>query len=111
MATLRTAVFVKDPDRHAMVLLRPGEEPDPRLAALITNPDAWEDGKLPAAATTGDDRGDASGAASDDTDTADPKSDETPDKDSDDTKPAARKTAAKKPARGRTAAAEGTGGQ
>ncbi len=104
-------MFVKDPDRHAMVLLHPGEEPEPRLAALITNPDAWEGGKVPAAAATGDGRGDASGAASDDTGSADPKSDETPDKDSDDTKPAARKTAAKKPARGRTAAAEGTGGQ
>ncbi|MFB8122128.1 hypothetical protein ACFVG1_13150 [Streptomyces bacillaris] len=110
MATLRKAVFVKDPDRHAMVLLRPGEEPEPRLAALITNPDAWEDGKVPTAAATGDDRGDASGAASDDSGNADPKSDDTPDKGSDDTKPAA-KRAARKPARGRTAAAEGTGGQ
>ncbi|MEU8101753.1 hypothetical protein [Streptomyces rubiginosohelvolus] len=102
---------MKDPDRHATVLLHPGEEPEPRLAALITNPDAWEDGKLPTAATTGDDEGDASGGTSGDTGSADPKSDETSDKDSEDTKPAARKTAAKKPARGRTAAAEGTGGQ
>ncbi|MEW2068629.1 hypothetical protein [Streptomyces sp. NPDC007346] len=111
MATLRKAVFVKDPDRHAMVLLRPGEEPEPRLAALITNPDAWEDGKLPTAASTGDDQGDASGETSDDTGTADPKSDGNPNKGSEGTKPAARKTAARKPARGRTAAVEGTGGQ
>ncbi|MFB7738215.1 hypothetical protein ACFC08_28280 [Streptomyces sp. NPDC056112] len=43
MAKLAKAVFVKG------VLLEPGEEPEPRLAALITNPDAWEDGKPPAA--------------------------------------------------------------
>jgi hypothetical protein len=50
MAKLIKAVFVKDPDRNRTVLLQPGEEPEPRLAALVTNPDAWEDGKLTEAA-------------------------------------------------------------
>ncbi|ACX71139.1 hypothetical protein pZL12.62c [Streptomyces phage ZL12] len=100
-----------DPKSGRRLVLSPGEEPAPHLAALVQNPAAWEDGNLPDAAETGDDRGDASGGTSDAPGSADPKSDETPDKDSDDTKPAARKTAAKKPARGRTAAAEGTGGQ
>lgn len=116
MATLRNTVFVRDPDRHATVVLRAGEEPEPRLAALVTNPDAWVDGKLPNLPKTGSDSsrtgsgpdaasGDASAAPGD----ADTKSDEgSP---SEDTKPAARKTAAKKPARGRAAAVEGTGGQ
>ncbi|MFC8339280.1 hypothetical protein ACFUJX_20030 [Streptomyces rubiginosohelvolus] len=111
MAKLVRAVHVTDPKSGRRLVLQPGEEPAPHLAALVQNQAAWEDGELPAAATTGDDEGDASGAASDDTGSADHKSDETSDKGSEDTKPAARKTAAKKPARGRTAAAEGTGGQ
>ncbi|MFE0207000.1 hypothetical protein [Streptomyces sp. NPDC058985] len=102
MAKLVQAVFVKDPERNRTVILRPGEEPEPRLAALVTNPDAWEDGKTPAVA------GDSSTAASgtgqstndDSTDKADPPA----------AKPAARKPAAKKPARGRDAADEGTSG-
>jgi hypothetical protein len=91
MAKLVKAVFVKDPDRHRTVLLHPGEEPEPRLAALVTNPDAWEDGKPPATGTPEQERG------------------------SDDSKPAAKKTAASKraaskPARGRDAADEGSSG-
>ncbi|MYR75181.1 MULTISPECIES: hypothetical protein [unclassified Streptomyces] len=115
MATLRNTVFVRDPDRHATVVLRAGEEPEPRLAALVTNPDAWVDGKLPNLPKTGGDSsraGSGPDAASGDASApgdADTKSDESDD--SEDTKPAARKTAAKKPARGRSAAAEGTGGQ
>ncbi|WP_329047151.1 hypothetical protein [Streptomyces sp. NBC_01422] len=97
MAKLCKAVYVRDPERHRTVLLMPGEEPAPHLAALVTNPDCWEDGKAPGGKTE---------------DATTPK-DETPTEgdDSEDTKPAARKTAAKKPARGRTTAAEGTGGQ
>ncbi len=97
MAKLSKAVYVRDPERHRTVVLLPGEEPAPHLAALVTNPDCWEDGKAP--------------SAQDDADT--PPKDETAAKgdDSEDTKQAARKTAAKKPARGRTAADEGTGGQ
>lgn len=86
MAKLAKAVFVKDPDRNATVLLLPGEEPEPRLAELVTSPDAWEDGKPPAAATK------SAAASSSNEDDGD--------------KPAA-KRAARKPARGRNAADEG----
>lgn len=97
MAKLSKAVYVRDPDRNRTVLLKPGEEPAPHLAALVTNPDCWEGGKAPGGQ-----------AAADTT----PKEAEPTEGDtSKDTKPAARKTAAKKPARGRTAADEGTGGQ
>jgi hypothetical protein len=103
MAKLIKAVHVRDPERHRTVLLLPGEEPEPRLAALVTNPDAWEDGKLPSTAeNTGDDgkadSGDGDG-----------------EKDTKQAAPAAKKTAAKKaataPARGRAAAAEGDSGE
>ena len=111
MATLKSTVFVRDPDRHATVVLRAGEEPEPRLAALVTNPDAWVDGELPrlpkAKTGSGSGPGDASGDDSAASDAADTQSEDTA---SDDTKPAA-KRAARKPARGRTAADEGTGGQ
>ncbi|MFG2540670.1 hypothetical protein ACGFU4_36070 [Streptomyces sp. NPDC048511] len=123
-AQLKGTVYVTDPDTHQTVELAPGTSPDPRYAALVTNPAAWVDGKLPRLPKTktetegdsslfGSGQDDASGGASAASDTADPKSDDEPPTgdDSEDTKPAARKTAAKKPARGRTTAAEGTGGQ
>lgn len=88
-AKLAAAVYVTDPDTNETVILQAGTSPEARLAALVTNPAAWEDGKLP------------------DTAPAEP----TPTGDDADTEPAARKTAARKPARGRTAAAEGTSGQ
>lgn len=118
-AQLKGTVYVSDPDTHQTVELAPGTCPELRLAALVTNPGAWVDGKLPRLpkAKTGGDSdpsGSASGDASDDSRPADPKSDDeepAAGDDSEDTKPAARKTAARKPARGRTAAAEGTGGQ
>jgi len=98
MAKLVKAVHVKDPDRNRMVLLLPGEEPEPRLAAQVTNPDAWEGGVLPAQESGGE-----------------------PDKDSPDdppkAAPAAKKTAARKtaaatkPARGRDAAEKGDSGE
>lgn len=47
MALLVADVHVKDPKTRLMVHLRAGEEPSPEYAALVTNPDAWEDGKLP----------------------------------------------------------------
>lgn len=88
-ARLAATVYVTDPDTHQTVRLDEGSEPEARLAALVTNPAAWEDGKPDAA-----------------------PAEETPEGDDDaDTKPAARKQAAKKPARGRTTAAEGTSGQ
>ncbi|MFF8422934.1 hypothetical protein [Streptomyces sp. NPDC015680] len=89
-AKLAASVYVTDPDTSQTVILAAGTSPEARLAALVTNPAAWEDGKLPDAAP------------------AEP----TPTGDDDaDIEPAARKTAAKKPARGRTTAAEGTSGQ
>ncbi|MGW1468559.1 hypothetical protein ACWCPT_29960 [Streptomyces sp. NPDC002308] len=110
-AQLRGTVYVTDPDTHQTVELAPGTCPESRLAALVTNPAAWVDGKLPRLPKTKTEgvSGDGSGS-SDAADT--PPNDETPEgDDSEDTKLAARKTAAKKPARGRTAADEGTGGQ
>jgi hypothetical protein len=94
MARLAMDTFVKDPQTRLMVHLKAGEEPAPEYAALVTNPDAWEDGKLPAAAKK--------------TATApEPSSDGNGDDSGD--KPAA-KRAARKPARGRDAADEGTSG-
>jgi hypothetical protein len=90
MARLATDVHVKDPKTRLMVHLRAGEEPAPEYAALVTNPDAWEGGKLPTAA-----KKTADSSSSDDGDDGD--------------KPAA-KRAARKPARGRSAADEGTSG-
>ncbi|WP_055695686.1 hypothetical protein, partial [Streptomyces prasinopilosus] len=82
MARLATDVHVKDPQTRLMVHLRAGEEPAPEYAALVKNPDAWEDGKLPTAAKKTAD----TSTSSDDGDDGD--------------KPAA-KRAARKPARGR----------
>lgn len=106
MAKLVKAVFVRDPERHRTVLLNAGEEPEPRLAALVTNPDAWEDGKLPEPA-----KKQAQEATSDTADSGQDK----PSEDSDKAAPAAKKTAARKTAatsrsRGRDAADEGTSG-
>jgi len=106
MAKLVKAVHVKDPDRNRTVLLLPGEEPEPRLAAQVTNPDAWEDGQLPDTATSGDggtgdnDKDSDDGQPSEDTPKAAPAAKKT----------AARKSAATKPARGRDAADKGDGG-
>lgn len=118
MATLASTVYVQDPDTHQTVTLAPGTNPEPRLAALVTNPSAWVDGKLPRLPkktdhsppgggpddASGDDSANAS-AAADDQSTDDSDQDKT-----EDDKPAARKAAAR-PARGRKAADEGTGGQ
>ncbi|WP_331764406.1 hypothetical protein [Streptomyces anulatus] len=102
MAKLVRAVHVTDPKSGRRLVLGPGEEPAPHLAALVQNPAAWEDGKLPAVAEESSSTKDA-----DTTEGVSSASEETADV----TKPAARTTAANKPARGRKAAAEGTGGQ
>lgn len=81
---LTASVYVTDPDTSQTVILDAGSTPEPRLAALVTNPDAWEDGKPPAA------------AAKDTSEVAEPK--------------LAAKRAARKPARGRDAADEGDSG-
>ena len=114
-AQLAATVYVTDPDTHQTVELAPGSSPEPRLAALVTNPVAWVDGKLPRLPKrqdsqetgqdpTGDGQGDASGA------------DSGPDTGNDEAASAAKKTAAKKTAassrsRGRNAADEGNGGE
>jgi hypothetical protein len=122
-AKLAATVYVQDPDSHQTVELADGSSPEARLAALVTNPAAWVDGKLPRLpkqqeqgtgqteqGPTGDGQDGASGDASD----ADTGSQ--PDAAQDTAaapaakKTAARKTAATKPARGRDAAGEGDSG-
>jgi hypothetical protein len=105
MAKLIKAVFVRDPERHRTVLLNAGEEPEPRLAALVTNPDAWEDGKPPTEATESKADGDAGNDSGQD-DSADKEAAPVAAK-----KTAARKTAASNRSRGRDAAGEGTSGE
>ncbi len=109
MAKLVKAVHVKDPDRNRTVLLLPGEEPEPRLAALITNPDAWEDGQVPDSADASD--ASTGAKASEDEDKGASGQDA-----SNEAAPAAKKTAARKTAatsrsRGREAAGEGDSGE
>lgn len=94
MAKLAATVYITDPDSHQTVALEAGSEPEPRLAALVPNPAAWEDNKPPTAATTNT--------------TPSPSGFEKDTGDED--KPAVKKTATS-PARGRKAAAEGTSGQ
>lgn len=123
-ARLRSTVYVQDPKTHQTVTLEPGTSPEPRLAALVTNPAAWVDGKLPRLpktktddsdndqGPTGDGQDDASSGASDTS--ADGDQSSSPE----DTQaaPVAKKTAARKPAatsrsRGRAAADEGDSGE
>ncbi|MFE2289858.1 hypothetical protein [Streptomyces sp. NPDC059452] len=40
---LKAAVYVRDPVTREDLILLPGECPDPEVAVLITNPDAWEE--------------------------------------------------------------------
>ena len=105
MAKLVRAVHVTDPNSGRRLVLQPGEEPAAHLAALITTPSAWEDGRVPDTGTTpaGDDGGkakDADAATGDDHKAA-PEAKKT----------AARKSAASKPARGRDAAEQGDSGE
>jgi hypothetical protein len=44
---LAATVYVQDPETHQTVELAPGTCPPPHLAALVTNPLAWVDGKMP----------------------------------------------------------------
>ncbi|RYJ28810.1 hypothetical protein CU044_2571 [Streptomyces sp. L-9-10] len=39
---LIAAVYVQRPSTREELILLPGECPDPEVAALVTNPDAWE---------------------------------------------------------------------
>lgn len=90
-ARLAATTHVVDPQTHQMTVLPEGSEPVPRLAALVTNPACWEDGKLPAAAKK--------------TVEGQSKPEPSPEGDEGD-KPAAKKTAAHRPARGRKSAAD-----
>lgn len=98
MAKLARAVHVTDPKSGRRLVLAPGEEPAPHLAALVLSPSAWADGKLPRPPKAETETQDGQQSLPEGAETATPE-------------PAAKKTAAaKKPARGRTAADEGTGG-
>ncbi|WP_407286440.1 hypothetical protein [Streptomyces sp. BP-8] len=39
---LIAAVYVKDPSTREELILLPGECPAPEIAALVTNPEAWD---------------------------------------------------------------------
>jgi hypothetical protein len=118
-AQLATTVYVQDPDTHQTVELAPGSCPEARLAALVTNPAAWIDGRLP---TTASHYGPGAPETPDDSDATgdggkEPAADAEPGpaaEDEEQAAPAAEKPAAKKtatPSRGgrKTAAAEGSG--
>lgn len=136
-ARLAATVLVKDPETHQTVELPKGSTPEPRLAALVTNPAAWEGGKVPAAVrkaaeAANDDGGDNGGQGNGDGGTTPPPGLEQSG-DSGDTSPAgdadtpaeapaeaeptpapktpAKKTAAKRSATSGDAAAEGAGGK
>ncbi|MFJ4966074.1 hypothetical protein ACIP6P_27115 [Streptomyces sp. NPDC088729] len=47
MPRLVATVYVKDPETFQWVTCEAGTEPEPRLAALILTPSAWEDGQAP----------------------------------------------------------------
>lgn len=121
-AQLSSTVYVKDPDTHQTVVLESGTSPEPRLAALVTNPAAWVDGKLPRLpkAKTADGAGEGAGPSGDGQDAdpgaasssgdADPASESNPEPaqgdgdDEEEAKPAARKTTARKTAARKPAA-------
>jgi hypothetical protein len=42
MPHLIAAVYVQNPATHEELVLLPGESPAPEIAALVTNPDAWD---------------------------------------------------------------------
>ncbi|MFJ9358839.1 hypothetical protein [Streptomyces mirabilis] len=43
MPRLVAAVYVQDPSTREELILLPGECPEPEVAALVTNPDAWDE--------------------------------------------------------------------
>ena len=94
MARLAATTHVLDPETHQMTELPAGSEPSPHLTALVTNPAAWEDGKLPTAAKkTAQEQAEPDTAPAEGEDAG--------------SKPAAaKKTAAARPARGRKSAAD-----
>lgn len=118
-AQLASPVHVTDPETNQTVILAAGTCPEPRLAALVTNPAAWVDGKLPRLPKAKEETPDGTGGPTGGPDGASgDASDTSGDGDTATTKqaaPAAKKTAAKKtanvPTRGRAAAGEGDSGE
>ncbi|MFH9425959.1 hypothetical protein [Streptomyces sp. NPDC017529] len=107
MAQLKSTVYVTDPQTHQTVTLDAGTNPPARLAALVTNPAAWVDGKLPTAAKkTAQDSGDGQGNGPDAAAGASSAAADNPPEATGD-KPTAKK-AVNRPARGRTSGAEGS---
>ncbi|MGW3246537.1 hypothetical protein [Streptomyces sp. NPDC001070] len=47
MRRLAAAVHVEHPETHELLILLPGEDIDPVVAEVITNPDAWVDFEAP----------------------------------------------------------------
>ncbi|MFE7121399.1 hypothetical protein ACFU99_38805 [Streptomyces sp. NPDC057654] len=43
MPRLAAAVYVQHPATREVLILLPGEKPEPEIAALVTNPKAWEE--------------------------------------------------------------------
>jgi len=39
---LKAAVYVKDPTTYEELILLPGDSPEPEIAALVTNLEAWD---------------------------------------------------------------------
>ncbi|MFI2620385.1 hypothetical protein [Streptomyces sp. NPDC018584] len=112
-AQLAATVYVQDPETHQTVELAEGSSPEPRLAALVTNPAAWIDGKLPRLPKANKDSQNPAGPDSppgDGPDDASGDASATPDGADRTPEPAAKKTAVRKPARGRSAADEGISG-
>ena len=119
-ARLAATVYVTDPDSHQTVRLEPGTSPEPRLAALVTNPAAWVDRKPPRqvkkAESSGDPTGDGQDDASGDASASANGDQSSTQEDTDKAAPAAKKTAARKTAassrsRGRDAADKGDSGE
>lgn len=120
-AQLAATVYVTDPDSHQTVELAEGSSPEPRLAALVTNPAAWVDRKLPrlpkakAEETPDGQQGPTGGPDGASGDASDTSGDDDPGTATKQAAPAAKKTAAKKtataPVRGRSAAGEGDSGE
>ncbi len=120
-ARLAATVYVTDPDSHQTVRLEPGTSPEPRLAALVTNPAAWVDRKPPRQLkkqtdSGGDPTGDGQDGASGDASASAAGDQSSPQEDTDKAAPAAKKTAARKTAassrsRGRDAADKGDSGE
>lgn len=105
MAQLARAVHLTDPKTKRSIVLQPGEEPAPYLAALITTPSAWEDGQVPASVEP-EAQEVSTSSRPEQLPEPEPEQAATAAK-----KPAAKKTAASSRSRGRAAAGEGDSGE